>query len=84
MPTNSAKIIKRLSPLDNTLFHTWKENCRKKGSIKRRNIEQVMSDCWNRITKKQIMSCYRHCGLISHRNPYFDCPDPTSHQHHRH
>ena len=35
MPTNSAK---RLSPLDNTLFHSWKEKCRKRSPIKKRNI----------------------------------------------
>jgi len=81
MPTNSAK---RLSPLDNTLFHQWKEACRKRGKISKRNIEQVMSDCWNQITKKQIMACYKHCGLICPRDSYQDCPDPLSHQHHLH
>lgn len=35
MPTNSAK---RLSPLDNDLFHDWKEECRKRGHIKENNI----------------------------------------------
>src|ERR1700733_14295146 len=79
MPTNSAK---RLSPLDNGLFHQWKEACRRKGPIKKRNIVQIMADCWNAITRAKIQKCYQHCGLMSHRDPYFDCPDPSAHAHH--
>ena len=37
MPTQAAK---RMSPLDNALFHDWKQAIRKKGKITNRNIEQ--------------------------------------------
>jgi hypothetical protein len=75
------KAAKRLSPLDNALFHDWKEAIRKRGPLTLRNIEQVMADEWNNITAKKINAHYNYCGLIGHRDPYFDCPDPASHQH---
>jgi hypothetical protein len=79
MPTNGAK---RMSPLDNSLFHDWKERCRKRGPIKKKNIVQIMSDAWNRIDESRIKAYYRHCGLIHGKDVYFDCPDPSAHRHH--
>ena len=81
MPTNSAK---RMSPLDNSLFHYWKELCRKSGPITKSNIIQIMSDSWNNIDESKIKSYYKHCGLICGTDPYFDCPNPSSHNHHLH
>lgn len=78
MPAQGAK---RMSPLDNSLFHQWKEAIRKHGKITRTNIEQIMADEWNKITTKQIQSCYRQCKLMGRQNVYADCPDPSSHQH---
>jgi MoaA/NifB/PqqE/SkfB family radical SAM enzyme len=78
MPTNSAK---RMSPLDNSLFHTWKEKCRKRGKIKKDTIVRIMSDCWNSINESTLRNYYRHCGLTYGRNVYFDCPDPSQHNH---
>ena len=79
MPTNSAK---RMSPLDNTLFHTWKLKCKKRGKISKSSITQIMSDCWNSIDETTLRNYYRHCGLMHGRNVYVDCPDPSSHHHH--
>ena len=78
MPPNAAK---RLSPLDNALFHDWKEAIRRHGPLTLSNIEQVMADEWNRISTDKIQSHYKHCGLIGRVDSYFDCPDPTSHCH---
>lgn len=78
MPTNAAK---RLSPLDNALFHDWKEAVRKRGPMTLRNIEQVMSDEWNKITATRIQAHFKHCGLMGYTDVYFDCPDPINHQH---
>jgi hypothetical protein len=78
MPPSAAK---RLSPLDNALFHDWKEAIRKHGPLTLQNIQQVMSDEWNNITPADIAAHYRHCGLISHTNVYADCPEPDEHAH---
>ena len=81
MPAYSAK---RLSPLDNSLFHQWKNAVRKHPIITKSNIEQIMSDEWNKITASSLMAYYRHCGLTHSTDPYFDCPDPIAHKHPRH
>jgi hypothetical protein len=78
MPSKAAK---RLSPLDNALFHDFKQAVRKHGPLTLRNIEQVMSDEWNRITGEQIKSHYHHCGLVCYTDVYRDCPLPRQHHH---
>ena len=78
MPPNSAK---RLSPLDNALFHDWKERCRKRCPVTKRSITQVMADEWNRMPQRLLHSHYKHCGIVRGQDPYFDCPDPAGHQH---
>ena len=81
MPPNSAKI---LSPLDNSIFHQWKEAVQKRGRITEDNIVQIMTDEWSNIKESMLRAHYRHCGLTHNSNPYFDYPDPSSHQHHLH
>jgi len=78
MPTKAAK---RLSPLDNGLFGLWKQRCRKRGFITKENITSIMISEWERISKEEIEHAYRHCGLTTSRNIYFDCPNPRSHVH---
>jgi hypothetical protein len=78
MPTASAK---RLSPLDNSLFHEWKEAVRKHGPMTLINVQQVMAKEWINIKKEQIQRYYFHCGLTTSKKAYFDCPDPVSHHH---
>lgn len=78
MPTQAAK---RLSPLDNSLFHDWKEAIRRRCPLILSSIEQVMADEWNNITSDKIQAHYKHCGLVGYSNVYFDCPAPASHKH---
>lgn len=78
MPAQSAK---RMSPLDNSLFHYWKENIRKQEKLTRANIQQIMADEWNKISADKIHSYYHHCLLMQHQDPYADCPDPSAHAH---
>ena len=78
MPPSAAK---RLSPLDNSLFHDWKEAIRKHGPLTLANIQQVMSDEWNNVSQANIQSHYRHCGLMRFTDPYTDCPRRAVHQH---
>ena len=80
MPTASAK---RLSPLDNSLFHVWQQRVLDGPPLTKRNIQQRMSDAWNTINKEDLLQQYRHCGLMRGQDPYFDCPNPALHRHDR-
>ena len=78
MPPNAAK---RLSPLDNALFHDWKEACRKESQrcpLTKKSIEGVMSAAWEKMKPGPH---YLHCGLTRSKDPYFDCPAPAAHKH---
>ena len=75
LPPNAAK---RLSPLDNSLFHDWKQECRRHCPATRENIEQIMNDAWMKV---QPGPHYLHCGLTTRKEPYFDCPVPATHKH---
>ena len=78
MPPNAAK---RLSPLDNALFHDWKEICRgqsQRSPLTKKTIERVMSDAWEKMKPGPH---YLHCGLTRSKDPYFDCPAPATHKH---
>ena len=78
MPTQAAK---RMSPLDNALFHTWKNNIRKHAPLTDDNVVNVMSDEWNKIKSRDIRSQYRKCLLMRYQNVYEDCPAPNVHHH---
>ena len=78
LPTNAAK---RMSPLDNSLFHDWKEAIRKRCPLTLKTIQQVMSDEWNNISPAKIAAQYKHCGLTGRVDVYADCPEPVQHQH---
>jgi hypothetical protein len=78
MPTNAAK---RVSPLDNALFHDWKEAIRKRCPMTLRTIQQVMSDEWNNISPAKIAAHYKQCGLTGYTDVYADCPEPAQHRH---
>lgn len=80
MPPMSAK---RLSPLDNALFHDWKEAIGKHGALTLTNVEQVMADEWNNMKADKIESHYHHCGLMRGADVYADCPAPAVHKHAR-
>ncbi len=75
LPPNAAK---RLSPLDNALFHDWKEECRKHCPVTLRTIQRVMSDAWMKMKPR---SHYLGSGITRTKDPYFDCPAPQEHQH---
>jgi hypothetical protein len=78
MPTQAAK---RMSPLDNALFHIWKERVRKHAPLTKRNVVQVMTDEWNNLSPRYIQSQYRKCRLMRYQNVYEDCPAPSVHRH---
>jgi hypothetical protein len=78
-----AKASKRLSPLDNGLYHSWKQRVRKHHPITENNLVQLMNDEWMKTTAKQIANAYKHCGLTYSQNIYKDCPLPANHAHAR-
>jgi hypothetical protein len=78
LPAASAK---RLSPLDNALFHDFKENVRKMGKIKKSNLQQKMSDAFVNMEPRLLQAHFRKCGLMRGTDVYFDCPNPAQHPH---
>lgn len=78
MPTQAAK---RMSPLDNALFHDWKERVRKRAAVSSRNIIQLMADEWNNLPPHLLHSHFQHCGLLRWQQLYADCPAPAQHVH---
>ena len=77
----SAMSAKRLSPLDNALFHDWKERCRKRDAITSGSIRRIMSNEWNNLPPSLLRAHFRHCLLQPRQNPYADCPAPNTHAH---
>lgn len=80
LPPSSAK---RLSPLDNALFHVWKQRVVDSGPLTKNNIKQRMTTTWESFTAEQIKQQYHKCGLLRGQDPYFDCPFPAQHKHKR-
>lgn len=78
MPTQAAK---RMSPLDNALFHTWKNNIRQHAPLTDDNVVNIMSNEWNNISSRDIRSQYRKCLLMRYQDVYSDCPAPRVHRH---
>jgi hypothetical protein len=76
-----AQAAKRLSPLDNALFHDWKERVRTHCPLSLRRIPGIMTREFEGISKAQIEAHYRHCGFIRGCSAYFDCPQPSVHKH---
>lgn len=77
-PTAGAK---RLSPLDNSLFHRWKECVRDRCPVLEADLPDIMIEEWSKLAPAQIKSYYKHCGYHADRDLYFDCPNPSVHQH---
>ena len=90
MPPYAAK---RMSPLDNALFHEWKEKIRRRTLLTKENIEGIMADEWNKLNTKHLMAYYQFCGLTvtggtvqgkrlvyyacAHYMYYYDCLRPS-------
>lgn len=72
---------KRLNPLDNSIFHEWKELVRESGPLTERTIVSAMSNAWNAIPPAHLWAYYHHCALMCGVDPYRDCPDPLAHRH---
>lgn len=78
LPTISAK---RLSPLDNALFHDWKQAVRKHSPLSIESLPDIMAQEWDQISQSLIQAHFKHCGLTRDCDVYFDCPNPQVHRH---
>jgi hypothetical protein len=78
MPPMSAK---RLSPLDNSLFHDWKERIRKHAPMNSDKIRRVMSDEWNNLPPRLLAAHFRQCLFYLRQPLLSDCPAPADHRH---
>jgi hypothetical protein len=75
IPTKAAK---RLSPLDNAIWHEWKDKVRQHAPLTSTNIVSQMMTAYYSITPN---SYYRHCGLTHGQSVYKDCPSTATHHH---
>jgi len=75
MPTKSAK---RLSPLDNVIWHEWKDKVRQHSPLNSSNIVSHMMTAYHSVAPNVY---YRHCGLTHGQSVYKDCPSPSLHHH---
>jgi hypothetical protein len=78
IPTQGAK---RLSALDNALFHDFKVRVQAQGPVTVENGRTNMLSAWSSIEPSLIRSHYRHAGLMVSCDPYADCPKPSEHGH---
>ena len=60
IPTAAAKLV---SPLDNTLWHEYKERVRKRLPTNIKQLRRALLDEWQAIDPEHIRNYYRHCAL---------------------
>jgi hypothetical protein len=75
MPTKAAK---RLSPLDNAIWHEWKDKVRQHSPLNSKNMISNMMTAYHSITPNPY---YRLCQLTRGQSVYKDCPSPSTHRH---
>ncbi len=78
IPTQAGK---RINPLDNTLFHEWKEKVRQHSVLTEDTIVTIMINEWNNIKEQNIKHHYDHCAISYGQNVYNGCPSPLKHHH---
>jgi hypothetical protein len=66
-PTDTGKY---LNPLDNTLWHTFKDRIRKVAPTTEQQIITSIHNSWNAITTHEINNYYHHCALYRGQDPY--------------
>ena len=71
MPTASAKY---LSPLDNPLWHSFKEIIRSKHPLILIDIPALLSQTFYSLSAQQIQNAYRKCGYKYAIDDYYDRP----------
>jgi hypothetical protein len=71
MPTASAKYI---SPLDNPIWHTYKEIIRSQHPITTANLPSLLSQIFLSLSKQQIKNAHRKFAIVRGANVFYDEP----------
>jgi len=71
MPTASAKYI---SPLDNPLWHSFKETLRGHHPLTLADLPKLLEQTFLSLSKKEIRSAYRKCAITWGADPFRDKP----------
>jgi len=71
MPTASGKYI---APLDNPIWHTYKEIIRSQHPITTTNLPSLLSQIFLLLSKQQIKNAYRKCAIVRGANVFYDQP----------
>ncbi len=71
MPTASAKYI---SPLDNPIWHAFREVLRKQYPFTTINLPPLLSQTFYSLPEQQISNAYRKCAIIYGYDVYYDQP----------
>jgi hypothetical protein len=69
LPTNTAK---RVSPLDNTLWHSLKQRVRARKPKSEIGTARIIREEFMAISQRDIQNYYQHCGLTQRSNPTKD------------
>ena len=77
MPTKAAK---RLSPLDNVIWHEWKDKVRQHSPLNSSNIVSHMMTAYHSVSVAPNLY-YRHFELTDGQSMYKDSPSPSVHHH---
>ncbi|CAF4998505.1 unnamed protein product, partial [Rotaria sp. Silwood1] len=78
----STQAAKRINPLDDALFHEWKERGRQHSLFTEETLATTMTNEWFNTRKDNIKHYYDHCGITYGQDVYKDCPFPLNHHHH--
>jgi len=71
MPTASAKYI---SPLDNPIWHSFKEAIRKQYPVTTANLSSLLSQTFLSLSKRESKNAYRKCAIVRGVNIFYDQP----------
>jgi len=71
MPTASAKYV---SPLDNPIWHSFREAIRSQHPLTTANLPSILSKFFFSLSEQEIKNAYRKCATIRGTNVFYDKP----------
>ncbi|CAF3229703.1 unnamed protein product, partial [Rotaria sp. Silwood2] len=71
MPTASAKYI---SPLDNPIWHSFRETVRIQHPLTISNLPSILSRTFYSLSRDQIINAYRKCAITYGTDVFYDQP----------
>lgn len=71
MPTASAKYV---SPLDNPIWHIFREAIRSQHPLTTANLPTILSETFLSLSEQEINNAYRKCAIVRGTNFFYDQP----------